>query len=107
MPSATLARPEASTDHAGASKAPFAFAKWNPRPILVAIADPTEAGKSTFFRSHVASAGLRFANADVLAAELAVGPYEAARLADALSHPLLGQPRASSPRPFSPIPRAR
>jgi predicted ABC-type ATPase len=53
-------------------------------PIIVAIAGPNGAGKTTFFHAHVAAAGLRFVNADVLADELAIGPYEAARLADAL-----------------------
>ena len=39
----------------------------------------------------LASAGLRFVNADVLATELAVEPYEAARLADALRKALIGR----------------
>jgi predicted ABC-type ATPase len=60
------------------------FAEFDRRPIVVTIAGPNGAGKTTFFRAHLASAGLRFVNADVLAAELAVEPYEAARLADAL-----------------------
>jgi predicted ABC-type ATPase len=64
------------------------FAEFDRRPILVAIAGPNGAGKTTFFHAHLASAGLRFVNADVLAAELAVGPYEAARLADALRRAL-------------------
>jgi predicted ABC-type ATPase len=55
----------------------------------VAIAGPNGAGKTTFFHAHLASAGLRFVNSDVLAAELAVGPYEAARLADALRRALV------------------
>lgn len=59
------------------------------RPIVVALAGPNGAGKTTFFRSHLAAAGLCFVNADVLAAELQVGPYEAARLADALRRELL------------------
>jgi predicted ABC-type ATPase len=65
------------------------FADFDRRPILVAIAGPNGAGKTTFYRAHLASAGLRFVNADVLAAELAVGPYEAARLADALRRALV------------------
>jgi predicted ABC-type ATPase len=65
------------------------FAEFDRRPILVAIADPNGAGKTTFFHAHLASAGLRFVNADVLAAELAIGPYEAARLADALRRALV------------------
>jgi predicted ABC-type ATPase len=57
------------------------FAEFDRRPIIVAIAGPNGAGKTTFFHAHLASAGLRFVNADVLAAELTVGAYEAARLA--------------------------
>ncbi len=67
------------------------FAEFDRRPILVAIAGPNGAGKTTFFHAHLASAGLRFVNADVLAAELAVEPYEAARLADALRQTLVGR----------------
>ena len=67
------------------------FAEFDRRPILVAIAGPNGAGKTTFFHAHLAGAGLRFVNADVLAAELAVEPYEAARLADALKHALVGR----------------
>ena len=59
------------------------------RPVVVAIAGPNGAGKTTFFHSHLASAGLRFVNADVLAAELALEPYEAAHLAEALRHTML------------------
>jgi predicted ABC-type ATPase len=65
------------------------FAEFDRRPILVVIAGPNGAGKTTFFHAHLASAGLRFVNADVLAAELDVGPYEAARLADALRRALV------------------
>lgn len=65
------------------------FAEFDRRPILVAIAGPNGAGKTTFYHSHLASAGLRFVNADVLAAELGVGPYEAARLADAFRQALV------------------
>jgi predicted ABC-type ATPase len=65
------------------------FAEFDRRPILVAIAGPNGAGKTTFFHAHLAPAGLRFVNADVLAAELGVGPYEAARLADALRRALV------------------
>jgi predicted ABC-type ATPase len=66
------------------------FAEFDRRPIVVAIAGPNGAGKTTFFHAHLASAGLRFVNAGVLAAELAVEPYEAARLADALRKTLIG-----------------
>jgi predicted ABC-type ATPase len=65
------------------------FGEFDRRPIVVAIAGPNGAGKTTFFHAHLASAGLRFVNADVLAAELAVEPYEAARLGHALRHVLV------------------
>src|SRR5580700_9296335 len=65
------------------------FSAYDQRPIVVALAGPNGAGKTTFFHSHLAVAGMRFVNADVLAAELAVAPYEAARLADALRRELL------------------
>jgi predicted ABC-type ATPase len=65
------------------------FAEFDRRPILVAIAGPNGAGKTTFFHTHLARAGLRFVNADVLAAELAVEPYQAARLANALRQELV------------------
>jgi len=65
------------------------FSEYDERPIVVAIAGPNGAGKTTFFHSHLASAGLRFVNADVLAHELALTPYEAARVADALRRELL------------------
>lgn len=67
------------------------FAEFDRRPILVALAGPNGAGKTTFYHAHLARAGLRFVNADVLAAELAVGPYEAARLADSLRRALVGR----------------
>lgn len=50
------------------------------RPILVALAGPNGAGKSTFFEAHLRGGGLRFLNADVLARELGVDAYEAARI---------------------------
>ena len=54
------------------------------RPIIVALAGPNGAGKTTFYRSHLESAGLRFINADVLAADLGLEPYAAAKVAEAL-----------------------
>jgi predicted ABC-type ATPase len=67
------------------------FAEFDRRPILVAVAGPNGAGKTTFFHAHLALAGLRFVNVDVLAAELAVEPYQAARLAAALRQALIGR----------------
>jgi predicted ABC-type ATPase len=54
------------------------------RPLLVALAGPNGAGKTTFDHAHLKAAGLRFVNADVLAEELNLEPYEAAKLAGAL-----------------------
>ncbi len=65
------------------------LAEFDRRPILVAVAGPNGAGKTTFYHAHLAQAGLRFVNADVLAAELSVDPYEAARLGDALRRALV------------------
>jgi predicted ABC-type ATPase len=61
------------------------------RPIVVALAGSNGAGKSTFFHAHLAGAGLRFINADDLAAEMRLGPYEAAGLAASLRTSLLEQ----------------
>jgi predicted ABC-type ATPase len=58
---------------------------------VVALAGPNGAGKSTFFHAHLAATGLRFINADELAAELGLGAYEAADLATALRANLIGQ----------------
>ena len=59
------------------------------RPILVAIAGSNGAGESTFFEGHLKDCGLRFVNADVLADELQIGPYEAAEIAESLRRSLL------------------
>ena len=67
------------------------FAELDRRPIIVAIAGPNGAGKTTFFHAHLAPSGLRFVNADVLAAELATNPCHAARLADALRRALVAR----------------
>lgn len=61
------------------------------RPIIVAVAGPNGACKSTFFHAHLEQAGLRFLNADVLAHELNAGPYEAARIADSIRKELVRQ----------------
>ena len=67
------------------------FARFDERPILVAIAGPNGAGKTTFYHAHLKAAGLRFVNADVLAHELDLEPYAAARAADALRRELVRQ----------------
>lgn len=61
------------------------------RPIVVAIAGSNGAGKTTFYQAHLGGAGLRFVNADDLAAELNIGAYEAADLATALRKELIDQ----------------
>jgi predicted ABC-type ATPase len=63
--------------------------QYDQRPIVLAIAGPNGAGKTTFFHSHLAAAGFRFVNADVIARELDLGPYEAAQAADAFRRELL------------------
>jgi predicted ABC-type ATPase len=60
------------------------FAHFDQRPAVVAIAGPNGAGKTTFYHAHLAAAGLRFVNADLLSQELALNPYDAARLANTL-----------------------
>jgi predicted ABC-type ATPase len=60
-------------------------------PILVALAGPNGAGKTTFFHAHLKPAALRFVNADILAGELEIDPYSAARAADALRRELVRQ----------------
>ena len=51
------------------------------RPAIVAIAGPNGAGKSTFFEAFLQASALRFVNADTLALELGLDPYEAAAVA--------------------------
>lgn len=60
-------------------------------PVIVAIAGPNGAGKTTFFHSHLHEAGLRFVNANDIARELDISPYEAAEIADALRRELVSQ----------------
>jgi predicted ABC-type ATPase len=59
------------------------------RPIIVALAGPNGAGKTTFYHAHLQAAGIRFVNADILAKELDLGAYEAARVADTVRRELL------------------
>jgi predicted ABC-type ATPase len=67
------------------------FSPFDQRPIVIAIAGPNGAGKTTFYHAHLAAAGLRFINADVISHQLALAPYDAARVADALRRELLSQ----------------
>ena len=61
------------------------------RPVVLALAGPNGAGKTTFYFSHLRAAGLRLVNADVLARELDLDAYAAARLADSLRRELIAQ----------------
>ncbi len=61
------------------------------RPLIVALAGSNGAGKTTFYHSHLKSAGLRFINADVLALELDMESYTAARMAGNLRNALIEQ----------------
>jgi len=61
------------------------------RPVIVALAGPNGAGKTTLYKAHLQNAGLRFVNADVLAQELRIEPYAAARVADTLRKELMKQ----------------
>ena len=61
------------------------------RPVVVAIAGPNGAGKSTFFERFVRPAGLRFVNADVLAAAGSLDAYKAAQVAEELREDLIAR----------------
>ena len=61
------------------------------RPVIVALAGSNGAGKTTFFHAHLQAGGLRLINADVLARELEVDAYQAARMAGALRQRLVDQ----------------
>ena len=61
------------------------------RPLIVAVTGSNGAGKSTFYQAHLKPAGLRFINADVIAGELEMEPYAAARVAGALRQELVKQ----------------
>jgi predicted ABC-type ATPase len=51
-------------------------------PNLIAIAGPNGAGKTTFYRAYLAHEDLPFVNADMIAAQMALGAYDAAELAE-------------------------
>lgn len=67
------------------------FSKFDRRPILIAVAGSNGAGKTTFYKSHLVHSGLRWVNADVLAAEFQCDPYDAAAMAEALRKGLLAR----------------
>lgn len=61
------------------------------RPIVIALAGPNGAGKTTFYHAHLKPAGLRLVNADVIARELALPDYHAARVAASIREQLVKQ----------------
>jgi predicted ABC-type ATPase len=65
------------------------FAVFDQRPLIVAIAGSNGAGKTTFYHAHLAPAGLRFVNADVLASQLGLGATDAMAMANALRRALV------------------
>ena len=79
----------------GDSSADYAAEPWasylDRRPIVVALAGPNGAGKSTFFEAHLKGTGLRFLNADVIARELQLDAYQAARMVSRFRAELVAQ----------------
>lgn len=67
------------------------FSALDQRPIIVALAGPNGAGKTTFYYAHLQPAGLRLVNTDLLARELNIGYYEAAKVAASIRHHLVSQ----------------
>lgn len=61
------------------------------RPVIVAIAGPNGAGKSTFYHAHLKPIALRFLNADVVAKELNIDAYAAAKIVARLRDELIEQ----------------
>jgi predicted ABC-type ATPase len=59
------------------------------RPIIVAVAGPNGAGKSTFYYAHLHPAGLRFVNADQLAAKTGADAMRAAEIAQVIRRRLV------------------
>jgi predicted ABC-type ATPase len=64
---------------------------FNKRPILIVLAGPNGAGKSTFYETHLKALRLQFVNADVIARELGLDAYAAAKLAASIREELLRQ----------------
>jgi len=58
-------------------------------PSLVVLAGPNGAGKSTFYRTYLRESGIKFLNADDIAAKVGLSVGDAARAADALRAELL------------------
>ena len=50
------------------------------RPVIVALAGSNGAGKTTFYHAHLQPSGLPLINADILARDLGVDAYDAAKI---------------------------
>ena len=61
------------------------------RPVIVALAGPNGAGKTTFYHAHLQPGALRLVNADILARDLGVDAYDAAKMAGVLRQRLVEQ----------------
>ena len=61
------------------------------RPILVVLAGSNDAGKSTFYKAHLQPLNLQFVNADIIATELDINAYDAAKLAASIREELVRQ----------------
>ena len=61
------------------------------RPVIVALAGPNSAGKTTFYEAHLKTCGLRFLNADILAGELGLDAYQGAEIAAKLRQEFVNQ----------------
>jgi predicted ABC-type ATPase len=59
------------------------------RPVIVALAGSNGAGKTTFYHAHLQPSALRLVNADILARELGMDAYDAAKMAGELRQRLL------------------
>lgn len=59
--------------------------------MIVVLAGPNGAGKSTFYEAFLSRLGLRFINADVIAKELEMDAYSAAKVASRLREELVSR----------------
>ena len=66
-------------------------AMFDQRPLLIALAGANGAGKSTFYKTYLQQLGLQFINADVIAKELNLDAYAAAKVAASLREELVRQ----------------
>lgn len=60
-------------------------------PLLIVLAGSNGAGKSTFYKAHLQPLNLQFVNADIIAKELDINAYDAAKLAASIREELVRQ----------------